>query len=97
MNYRLIVKDEAIQDMTEGFVWYEDKRVGLGVEFLDEVDEYFNKISQYPEQYQSHQNQRIAIMFRFPYKIVFEIEKEIIVVYAVYHDKRDPEKLIERK
>ncbi len=97
MNYRLIVKDEAIQDMTEGFVWYEDKRVGLGVEFLDEVDEYFNKIAQYPEQYQSHQSQRIAITFRFPYKIVFEIEKEIIVVYAVYHDKLDPEKFIDRK
>ena len=97
MIYRLIVKDEAIQDMTEGFAWYEDKRVGLGVEFLNEVDEYFNKIAQNPEQYQSHQSQRIAIMFRFPYKIVFEIEKEIIVIYSVYHDKRDPEKLSDRK
>ncbi len=97
MKYRLVVKDEAIQDMTEGFAWYEDKRIGLGVDFLDEVDEYFNKIVQNPEQYQAHQSQRIAIMFRFPYKIVFEIEKDIIVVYAVYHDKRDPEKLIDRK
>ena len=74
--------------MTEGFAWYEGKRIGLGVDFLDEVDEYFNKIVKNPEHYQAHQNQQIAIMFRLPYKIVFEIEKDIIVVYAVYHDKR---------
>ena len=91
MKYRLVLNDEAIQDMTEGFAWYEDKRIGLGVDFLDEVDEYFNKIVQNPEHYQAHQSQQIAIMYRFPYKVVFEVEKDIIVVYAVYHDKRDPE------
>ncbi len=98
MKYTLIVKAEAIQDMAEAFNWYENKRTGLGTEFLDEVDEYYARITQNPEHYQSHRNQRIAVMQRFPYKIIYEVEQEdCIVVYAVYHEKRNPEKLIERE
>lgn len=98
MNYKLLVKAEVIQDMKEAFDWYENKRLGLGLEFLDEVDQYYDRIVQNPERYQPHRNQRVAIMQRFPYKVVYEIEQEAtIVVYAVYHDKRNPEKLTERE
>lgn len=97
MNYTLLVKAEAIQDMTEAFNWYERKRTGLGIEFLDEVEQYYDLISKNPEQYQSYMNQRIAVIHRFPYKIVYEIEGDRIIVYAIYHDKRNPEKLAERK
>ena len=97
MKYILLVKDEAIQDMTEAFDWYENKLAGLGAKFLDEVDLCFDWIIQTPEHYQTHREQRIAVMHRFPYKIVYEIEGETIVVFAVYHDKRNPKKLIERE
>lgn len=97
MKYELWVKAEAIQDMTEAFDWYESQQSGLGIDFLDEVAECYDRIVQHPEHYQSHRNQRIAVMHRFPYKIVYEIERESIVVYAVYHDKRNPEKLTERE
>jgi mRNA-degrading endonuclease RelE of RelBE toxin-antitoxin system len=97
MKYKLIVKPEAIDDMSSGFYWYENKRAGLGSEFLDEVDEFYSRITQNPEHYQSHKNQRAAVLHRFPYKIIYEIEGESKVVYAVYHDKQDPEKLIEMK
>ncbi len=98
MKYKLLVKAEAIQDMTEAFEWYENKRMGLGSEFLNEVDDYFDRIAQNPEHYQSYRTQRVAVMHRFPYKIAYEIEQEeTIVVYAVYHHKRNPEKLTERE
>jgi len=96
MKYTLLVKAEAIQDMTEAYEWYENKRSGLGTEFLDEIGEYFDRIIQNPEHYQTHRGQRVAVMNRFPYKIVYEAELETIVVYAIYHDKRDPERLSER-
>jgi plasmid stabilization system protein ParE len=97
VKFTLFVKAEAIQDMKEAFDWYENKRTGLGTEFLNEVDEFFNRITQNPEHYQSYRNQRVAVMHRFPFKIVYEVERETIVVYAVYHDKRSPEKLTERE
>lgn len=97
MKTKLIVKAEALQDMTEAFTWYESKQPGLGSEFLDEVEKYFELITQNPNRYQDFRNFKIAVMNRFPYKIVYEIEQEnMVVVYAVYHDKRNPQKLIER-
>ena len=97
MKYQLLIKAEAMQDMAEAFDWYEKERTGLGIEFLDEAEASYNRVIKHPEHYQSHQNQRIAVMHRFPYKIVYEIERETVVVYAVYHDKRNPERLTERE
>lgn len=96
MNYKLVVKAEAVQDMSEAFEWYEAKLEGLGSEFLDVVDDYFSRIVKTPKIYQSHGNQRVAVLNRFPYKIVYEIEGNAIVVFAVYHDKRNPKKLMDR-
>jgi len=97
MKYKLLLKAEAIKDIMDAFDWYENERTGLGVEFLDQLEDSCNQILQSPNRYQAYRNQRIAIVHRFPYKIVFEIEAGIIVVYAVYHDKRNPEKLAERE
>ncbi len=97
MKYKLLVKAEAIQDMTEAFDWYESEKTGLGLEFLNEVEEYYNRITQSPQRYTVYRNQHVAVMHRFPFKIVYEIERDIIVIYAIYHDKRNPEKLMERE
>ena len=58
MNYKLVVKAEAVQNMSEAFEWYEAKLEGLGSEFLDVVDDYFSRIVKTPKLYQSHGNQR---------------------------------------
>jgi plasmid stabilization system protein ParE len=97
MKYRLLIKAEAIQDITQAFNWYEETRTGLGSEFLNEIEQYYTQICSNPQQYQSQRNERIAVMRRFPYKIVYGIEADEIVVYAVYHDKRNPEKLTGRQ
>lgn len=81
--------------MADAFEWYEKKREELGADFLNEIEEYLQTIARNPEQYKLQKHLRIAIMRRFPYKIVYEIERESIIVYAIYHDKRDPEKISE--
>jgi hypothetical protein len=96
MGHSLVFKEEAIQDIAEAFDWYQNKRIGLGVEFLNEVEDFCIRITQNPEQYPKHKDQRIAVLHQFPYKMIFEIEIDVIVIYAVYHDKRDPEKLTTR-
>ena len=35
---------------------------------------------------------RRALMRRFPYAIFFEYEETTVIVYAVFHTSRDPEK-----
>ena len=38
MNYRVIIRPEAENDLKEAFLWYEDKRLGLGYDFLLQVN-----------------------------------------------------------
>ena len=38
MRHRAIIRPEAENDLNEAFSWYEDKRQGLGHDFLLQVD-----------------------------------------------------------
>lgn len=38
MRYELVIRPEAEHDLREAFIWYEDKRSGLGYDFLLQVE-----------------------------------------------------------
>jgi hypothetical protein len=38
MTYRLIIRIEAEEDITDAAIWYQGRRAGLGDEFLAEID-----------------------------------------------------------
>jgi addiction module RelE/StbE family toxin len=91
MSYALVVQSEAVIDIQEAFEWYEMKLEGLGFDFIEEVENGFEKISIHPQYYTS-----IAVDFRrykikrFPYLIVYEIEDDAVVVNSVRHGSRKP-------
>ena len=45
MKRMLIIRPEAELDIREAFSWYEDKRTGLGYDFLLQVDAGINFIN----------------------------------------------------
>ena len=51
MAARLVVAPEAEVDITEAYIWYERRRVGLGEEFLGSVDACIERISRQPAIY----------------------------------------------
>jgi plasmid stabilization system protein ParE len=91
MKYSVIVRPEAEDDLKEAFSWYEDKRVGLGHDFLLQVNAGLNFIMRNPEIHPiEYKRARKHIIKRFPYKIIYFIEEEKIIVLAVLHAKRRP-------
>ena len=48
MKYRVIVRPEAEDDLKEAYSWYEEKRIGLGYDFLLQVDAGLNFIGRNP-------------------------------------------------
>ena len=93
MKYYLYLKEEALADITEIANWYNEKRSGLGKEFLDELELCIKKIKTNPQLYQVQKKEiRQAILNRFPYLIMFEIEGNEIIVYSIIHGKRNPKK-----
>ena len=97
MNYNLIIKEEAVQDIQKAFDYYEECKLGLGDRFLDTLDIYLDRIQQFPLHYQiKNKTYREAFIKDFPFLIIFEIEDENIIVYAVFNTSRNPLKKLNK-
>ena len=97
MKYRVIIRPEAENDLKEAFYWYEDKRQGLGYDFLLQVDAGLRFIERNPESCPvEYKGTRKYLIERFPYKIIYLVEKEEIIVLAVIHGKRSPDLIKKR-
>lgn len=91
MKYKVIVRPETEDDLKEAFSWYEDKRTGLGYDFLLQVDAGLMFIERNPEIHPSeYKGTRKHLIKRFPYKIIYIVEKTKVIVLAVVHGKRSP-------
>ena len=93
MTFNIYFRPDAESDIEEASRWYEQQRVGLGADFLDEVLRYCELISTnpniYPEIYKSF---RRAIINRFPFGIFYKVEEQSIIIIAVMHGSRHPKK-----
>jgi len=84
MKYKVIVRPEAEDDLKEAFSWYEDKRTGLGYDFILQVDAGINFINRNPEIHPiEYKGTRRHLIRRFPYKTIYLVEEEEIIILAV--------------
>ncbi|MFH1898699.1 MAG: type II toxin-antitoxin system RelE/ParE family toxin [Candidatus Desantisbacteria bacterium] len=92
MRYEVVVTPEAENDLKEIFDWYESQRIGLGHDFLLQVDAGFCLIERNPNLFvEQYKRARRYLVKRFPYIIFYRIEGENVVVLAVVFAGRDPE------
>ncbi len=85
---KLRYTDRAGEDLELAFIWYEDQRYGLGFEFLDCVEAAIETISRMPELYaRHHADFRRTLVRRFPFSIFYTLEKEEIVVHAIFDNR----------
>lgn len=88
--------DEAKEELGESAHRYEEKRSGLGDEFVDAVERALTVIEKRPRQFtrlsvsNPEREIRRCVLKRFPYLIIFEILSEEILVVAIAHGKRKP-------
>lgn len=93
MTYILEVKDEANLEIIEAYLYYEEKRRGLGEEFLEHLDSYFDRITTNPKHFpQKRKPYREAFIKRFPFLIVYEVIKNKVIVYSVFNTWQNPDR-----
>ncbi|MFV7234465.1 type II toxin-antitoxin system RelE/ParE family toxin [Flavobacterium sp. ZB4R12] len=93
MKYVLEIKEEAVFDIKETYLYYEEQKIGLGNRFLDTLETYLERVQKNPEHYQvKRKPYREAFIKDFPYLIIYEIEANKVVVYAVFNTWKDPNK-----
>jgi toxin ParE1/3/4 len=83
---------EAELDLIEAIRWYDERDQKLGDDFLRRIYHCIGSLERNPDLYPVfHRQMRRALVRRFPYQILYEIENDEIIIYAIYHSSRDPE------
>ncbi len=91
MSYKLIIQPEAELDIQDAFEWYEAQTLGLGSEFIRAVDAGLSSIGRNPLAYPVIYKQiRQILIRRFPYRILYVLDQNLITVIACFHSKRSP-------
>lgn len=86
-------------DLASAIEWYEDRSIGLGVDFRCAVDARFDTITLQPESFPRAFDDldiRFGRLARFPYLILFRIQREFVYVLGVFHSASDPGKWRQR-
>lgn len=97
MAAKLSFTAEAGEDLFAAYGWYEERRTGLGDEFMSRAEACTDAICRTPELYEVvRKSYRRALVRRFPYAIYFSAENDKITIYAVMHTSRKSQSWQER-
>lgn len=82
---------EARKEFFEAADYYEEQVVGLGDVFIDEVEKVLDVIEQQPASgTKIAKTERRFLVSRFPYGLIYSIEKDPITIFAVMNLRRKP-------
>ena len=93
MKYNVIFDDTALIEMQDAYNYYEEQQQGLGEPFKSELEKTIEYLQKNPKHFKRIKGEiRQALIHRFPYLVVYEIFDDTILVYAVFHTSRNPNK-----
>jgi len=91
VNYSLEVRPEALADIEEAAIWYEQHEAGLGTDFVKTVLESIDSLAVNHLIHRlrdRRRNVRWILTNRFPYKVVYQSRDQRVTVVAVLHTAR---------
>jgi hypothetical protein len=88
---RVIRHPEVPQELEAAALWYEERRPGLGSDFLEEYQATMARILADPKHWRKIRgNNRKLNFHRFPYAIVYSMSVDTLYIKAVMHLHRRP-------
>ena len=93
----LEILEIARQEYDEAKDFYETEQTGLGSQFEEQIRHSLIRIEQYPQAWPPECKEiRRYIVHKFPYKILYSIQADKIVVLAFAHLHRQPDYWVDR-
>jgi len=97
MAYEIRLHPVAEVEIWEAVDWYDEQQPDLGKAFARELEVMVTAIRSSPFQFPEVAiHKRKAVLQRFPYMVIFEVDPEVIYILAVFHTSRDPAEWKER-
>lgn len=80
-------------DIIVAYEFYESRRKNLGEQFLNELENCFQSILLNPTTYKIvYSIYRQAVMQKFPFVVLYSVDKKDIIITAVFHTGKNPTK-----
>jgi plasmid stabilization system protein ParE len=93
MNCSVIFSSKAAEEFQESYVWYEGLKKGLGLRFIEILDNAIDLIKGNPEGFPKKKDlYREAVVKKFPFIIVYEYVavRQVVFILHIFHTKRHP-------
>jgi plasmid stabilization system protein ParE len=93
--YQIIYLPIALQEYKESLVWYHERSEKVSSAFRKEVEEKLHDIQKNPTTFLNvYKHFYETHLPTYPFTIVYSIEeqKKKILIVAIYHQKRNPQK-----
>jgi plasmid stabilization system protein ParE len=91
VSYRLEIRPDALSDIAEASTWYEEREPRLGGEFVRAMREAIGNLPGNPLAHRlryRRQNVRWFLPSRFPYRVIYRVQGDLITIIAVLHAAR---------
>ena len=90
-TFEVEILRSAKLDIFQAKKWYNLQKYDLGNEFVEEVEKAYDRVKLNPYQFpKTRKDIRKLTLERFPYCLYFVIEPNIIRIFAVFHNSRNP-------
>ena len=95
---RVLFTSLAERELRDASRYYELEFTGLGAAFRQEVGQAARRIAEYPQAWSIERGEvRKCLLHRFPYKLLYSIEREHVLIIAVAHQHRKPDYWVDRQ
>ena len=78
-------------EVKASFDWYQNQALGLGDDFLTELEIAYQAIVELPDTWPKFQNDlRRFLLSKFPFSVIYQTKQKVIYILAVMHNSRKP-------
>ena len=82
---------EAVSDLLGAMAWYDERRTGLGDDFVEALERVIGLISELPSAFpEISAHLRRALLGRFPFAVYYRFDGEAVEVVACLHTRSSP-------
>ena len=82
---------EVSSEIKSSYLWYQEQAKGLGEAFIDELENSYQAIIEFPQIWPLFQKKfRKFLLAKFPFSVIYRENNSTIYVVAVMHNSRKP-------
>lgn len=97
-KYSIVFASKAQEEYEESVLWYLKKSEEVSLKFIASIEDTIQKIVKHPLINKNHYKDIYEInVKKYPFTIVYIINKNEIVILSIYHQKRNPKYKISKK